>query len=145
MASIKKKSNYSVPDYLGALVGDFIRGKKLQEEEREQREKNESEENFASLVSQRMNVILPIQQCETKTHGRKPPVKEKTTKQNKNSMRRIRRDWRRVCNHLLDAVVKKGQTRVLVTDKSALLDEADEDLGLGELGVEFLVGTVSAF
>lgn len=80
VASIKKKSNYSVPDYLGALVGDFIRGKKLQEEEREQREKNESEENFVSLVSQRMNVILPIKQCETKTHGRKTPVKEKNNK-----------------------------------------------------------------
>lgn len=39
-----RKSDYSVSDYLGALVDDFIRGKKLQEEEREQRGKNESEE-----------------------------------------------------------------------------------------------------
>lgn len=51
----------------------------------------------------------------------------------------------RAVNHLLDAVVKKGQAGVLVTDKGALLDEADEYLGLGELGVELLVGTVSAF
>lgn len=50
------KSDYSVSDYLGALVGDFIRGKKLQEEEREQREQIESEEILASLLSQRTNV-----------------------------------------------------------------------------------------
>lgn len=68
-----RKSNYSIRDYLGALVGDFIRGKKLQEEEREQRQKNESEEILASLVSQGMNVILPIKQRETKA----PTVKEK--------------------------------------------------------------------
>lgn len=48
-------------------------------------------------------------------------------------------------NHLLDAVVKKRQAGVLVADKGALLDEADEYLGLGELGVELLVGSVSAF
>lgn len=29
-----RKSHYSVCNYLGTLVGDFIRGKKLQEEER---------------------------------------------------------------------------------------------------------------
>lgn len=39
-----RKHDYSVSNYLGALVGDFIRGKKLREEERKQREQNESEE-----------------------------------------------------------------------------------------------------
>lgn len=48
-------------------------------------------------------------------------------------------------NHLLHAIVKKGQTGVLVADEGALLDEADENLGLGELGVKLLVGSVSAF
>lgn len=60
------KSDYRVSDYLGALVGDFIRGKKLQEEEGEQREQNESEEILASFYSQRTNVILPIKQPKTK-------------------------------------------------------------------------------
>ncbi len=60
------KSDYSVSDYLGALVGHFIRRKKLQEEEREQREKNESEEILASLFSQQTNVILPMKQHKTK-------------------------------------------------------------------------------
>lgn len=46
--------------------------------------------------------------------------------------------------HLLHAVVEEGQPRVLVADEGALLDEADEDLRLGELGVELLVGSVSA-
>lgn len=48
-------------------------------------------------------------------------------------------------HYLLHTVVKKGQARVLVADEGALLDEADEDLRLGELGVELLVGAVSAF
>ena len=47
--------------------------------------------------------------------------------------------------HLLHAIVKKRQAGVLVADEGALLDEADEYLGLGELGVELLMGTVSAF
>lgn len=58
----------------------------------------------------------------------------------------VRPDWRLWFGiHLFDAIVKKGQTGVLVTDKGTLLDEADEYLSLGELGVELLVGTVSAF
>lgn len=74
-----RKSDHSVSDYLGALVGDFIRGKKLQKEEMEQREKNESEEILASLVSQQTNVILPIKQHKTKTRrGKKPPEEEET-------------------------------------------------------------------
>lgn len=56
-----------------------------------------------------------------------------------------RADWSWVRNHLLNAVVKKGQTSVLVADKGAFLDEADEYLGFGELGVELLVSAVSAF
>lgn len=63
---VQRKFDYSVSDYLCALVGDFIRGKKLQKEEMEQREKNESEEILASLVSQRTNVILPIKPHKTK-------------------------------------------------------------------------------
>lgn len=47
--------------------------------------------------------------------------------------------------HLLHAVIEKGQTGVLVADEGALLNETDEDLRLGELGVELLVGAVSAF
>lgn len=35
--------------------------------------------------------------------------------------------------YLFDAVVKEGEAGVLVADEGALLDEADEDLRLGEL------------
>ena len=59
--------------------------------------------------------------------------------------RRLGWQHNRAGNHLLDAVVEKGQAGVLVADERALLDEADEDLRLGELGVELLVGPVSAF
>lgn len=55
------------------------------------------------------------------------------------------RDAGLIANHLLHAVVKKGEAGVLVADEGALLDEADEDLRLGELGVELLVGAVSTF
>lgn len=48
-------------------------------------------------------------------------------------------------NHLLNAIVKEGKAGVFVADEGALLNEADEYLGLGELGVELLVGAVSAF
>lgn len=47
-------------------------------------------------------------------------------------------------NHLLDAVVKEGQTGVLVANEGALLNETDEDLGLSQLAVELLVGAVPA-
>lgn len=57
----------------------------------------------------------------------------------------MRVEQRHAGNHLLDAVVEKGQAGVLVTDEGALLDEADEYLGLGELRVELLVGAVSTF
>ena len=46
--------------------------------------------------------------------------------------------------YLLDAVVEEGEAGVLVADEGALLDEADEDLRLGQLGVELLVGAVAA-
>lgn len=46
--------------------------------------------------------------------------------------------------HLLDAVVEEGKACVLVADERALLDEADEDLSLGQLGVELLVGALPA-
>lgn len=143
------KSDYRVSDYLGALVGDFIRGKKLQEEEGEQREQNESEEILASFYSQRTNVILPIKQPKTKgqftVRNFRWKRKNKTTQHQCAECTYLRRAWRWGGNHLLNAVVKKGQASVLVTDKGALFNEADEYLGLGELGVELLVCAVSAF
>lgn len=85
-----RKSDHSVSDYLGALVGDFIRGKKLQKEEMEQREKNESEEILASLVSQQTNVILPIKQHKTKTRSWKETSRGRgNTKQQEASGRRV--------------------------------------------------------
>lgn len=46
--------------------------------------------------------------------------------------------------YLVDAVVKESQTGVFVADKRALLDEADEHLGLGHERVELLVRAISA-
>ena len=46
--------------------------------------------------------------------------------------------------HLVHAVVEEGQAGVLVADEGALLDEADEHLGLGHQGVQLLVGAVPA-
>ena len=46
--------------------------------------------------------------------------------------------------YLLDAVVEEGEAGILVADEGALLDEADEDLRLGQLAVELLVGAVAA-
>lgn len=48
-------------------------------------------------------------------------------------------------NHLVHAVVEKRQAGVLVADEGALLDEADEYLGLGELGEELLMSPVPTF
>lgn len=48
-------------------------------------------------------------------------------------------------NHLVHTVVEKRQAGVLVADEGALLDEADEYLGLGELGEELLMSPVSTF
>lgn len=48
-------------------------------------------------------------------------------------------------NHLVHTVVKKRQAGVLVADEGALLDEADEYLGLGELREELLMSPVSTF
>lgn len=140
------KFDYCVIDYLGALVGDFIRGKKLQEEEGEQREQNESEEILASLVSQWTKLFCQWNNIKQRlVHRRKPQVEEEKQNSTKPACMYPTPAWRWVGNHLLHAVVKKGQASVLVADKRALLNEADEYLGLGELGVELLVGAVSAF
>lgn len=47
-------------------------------------------------------------------------------------------------SYFSNAVIKESQTGVFVADKSAFLDEADEDLSLGELRVELLMSTISA-
>lgn len=143
-----RKSDYIISNYLGALVGDFIRGKKLQVEGRERREQNESKEIMASLASQRTNVTLPMSHCNTKACSWKQRSNGREKQNNKDQhafFTRLEAAWCQDCNHLFDAIVKKGQACVLVADEGALLDEADEYLGLGELGVELLVGTVSAF
>ena len=46
--------------------------------------------------------------------------------------------------HLVHAVVEEGQAGVLIADKGALLDEADEQLGLGHQGVELVMRSVTA-
>ena len=91
-----RKSHYSVSNYLSTLVGDFIRGKKLQEEEREQRQQNESEEIWASLVLfQCADVILPINGRETKDLSLDANLswdrKTKTTKQSPSPRSRQKR------------------------------------------------------
>lgn len=45
--------------------------------------------------------------------------------------------------HFLYAVVKEGQASVLVADKGALFDKANENLRLRQLGVKLLVSTIS--
>lgn len=46
-------------------------------------------------------------------------------------------------SYFSNAVIKESQASVFVTDKSTFLDEADEDLSLGELRVELLMSTIS--
>lgn len=46
--------------------------------------------------------------------------------------------------YFVHAVVEEGQAGILVADKGALLDEADEHLGFGHQCVELLVGAVAA-
>ena len=46
--------------------------------------------------------------------------------------------------HLVHTLVEEGQAGVLIADKGALLDEADEQLGLGHQGVELVMRSVTA-
>ena len=47
-------------------------------------------------------------------------------------------------SHLVNALIKENQAGILVTDKGALLYEADEHLSLHHERVELLMGAVSA-
>lgn len=100
-------------------------------------------------------LTLPVDECyfANKTQHKAPLMEGNLQWKRKNTIKPVcgeysrypRLAWRWAGNHLLHAVVKEGQAGVLVTDKGALLNEADEYLGLGKLGVELLVGSVSAF
>lgn len=46
-------------------------------------------------------------------------------------------------SYFSNAVIKESQAGVFVANKSTFLNEADEDLSLGELRVELLMRTIS--
>lgn len=85
-------------------------------------------------------VIWPVEQCGRGRKHRSGQMERGENPKTPESSAASRTDA-----HLLHAVVEEGQAGVLVADEGALLDEADEDLSLGELGVELLVRSVSAF